>query len=60
MACKFIIIGANESPVFELELGPQSADVPFLSDFILHSSLDLVEDARWKSKEMFVMYFFVI
>jgi len=57
MACKFIIIGANESPVFEMDLGVQPQEMPHLAEFILHSSLDLVEDARWKTKEMFVVYF---
>ena len=54
MACKFMIIGGNESPAFELDLGPQPREMPHMADFILHSSLDLVEDAKWKTKEMFV------
>ena len=54
MACKFMIIGGNESPAFELDLGPQPRDMPHMAEFILHSSLDLVEDAKWKTKDMFV------
>ena len=53
MACKFMIIGGNESPAFELDLGPQPREMPHMAEFILHSSLDLVEDAKWKTKEMF-------
>ena len=52
MACKFMIIGANESPAFDLDLGAQPLDMPHFAEFILHSSLDLVEETKWKTKDM--------
>lgn len=58
------IIGTKDSPIYELEFGThrQGGDgisrfppeIKELSPFILHSSLDVVEDAQWQSNALYL------
>jgi hypothetical protein len=43
----FIIV-ARSDPVYEVELGTTTKDdLAYLNQFVMHSSLDLVEAAMW-------------
>lgn len=45
----FMIIGKGE-PLYEAELGSNNRDdMAYLHQFILHSSLDMVENAMWQN-----------
>jgi hypothetical protein len=43
----FMIVGKNE-PLFEIELGSTGRDdLAYLHQFILHSSLDMIDNSMW-------------
>ena len=43
----FMIVGKNE-PLFEIELGSTGRDdLAYLHQFILHSSLDMIDNTMW-------------
>ncbi|ANB14432.1 Trs20p [Sugiyamaella lignohabitans] len=58
------IIGTKDCPIYELEFGSyrQSGDgiskfppeIKELSPFILHSSLDIVEDVQWTTNSLYL------
>ncbi|EFA86777.1 trafficking protein particle complex subunit 2 [Heterostelium album PN500] len=53
----FIIIGKNDNPLYELELpalSSQKKDAAYINQYILHSSLDVVEEAVWKTNNMYL------
>jgi hypothetical protein len=60
----FAIIGTKDSPIYELEFGThrQGGDgmsrfppeIKELCPFILHSSLDVVEDSQWGSNSLYL------
>ncbi|SCV01086.1 LANO_0F10066g1_1 [Lachancea nothofagi CBS 11611] len=54
MPCYFAIIGAKDNPIYEAEFtSPQLNQFPpelkELNPFILHASLDIVEDLQWQT-----------
>lgn len=51
---KFVIIGAHDNPVYEVDFLAQPKETPHFGQFILHSSLDLIDELKWKTKDMFV------
>jgi len=63
MSYYFAIIGTQDNPLFEYEFGTskQGGDgqsrfteqTRHLNQFILHSSLDIVEEVQWTSKELY-------
>jgi hypothetical protein len=64
MSYYFAIIGTQDNPLFEYEFGtakqggdgiarfPQEAR--HMNQFIVHSSLDIVEEVQWGSGQMYV------
>lgn len=54
MPCYFAIIGAKDNPIYEAEfISPQLTSFPpelkELNPFILHASLDILEDLQWQT-----------
>ncbi|SCU97675.1 LADA_0H07602g1_1 [Lachancea dasiensis] len=54
MPCYFAIIGAKDNPIYEAEFtNPQLNQFPpelkELNPFILHASLDILEDLQWQA-----------
>ncbi|KAJ2489948.1 TRAPP subunit [Coemansia sp. RSA 2050] len=45
----FAIVGTNDSPLYETELGAQRDESKYLNQFIVHAALDLVDDAQFMS-----------
>lgn len=64
MSYYFAIIGTQDNPLFEYEFGTskQGGDgqsrftdqARHLNQFILHSSLDIVEEVQWTTKELYL------
>lgn len=64
MSYYFAIIGTQDNPLFEYEFGTakQGGDgiarfqeqARHMNQFIVHSSLDIVEEVQWSSGQMFV------
>ena len=64
MSFYFAIIGTKDNPLFELEFGTSKAggdgvsrfreEQRHLNQFIVHSSLDIVEEVQWGSGSMYV------
>ncbi|EFH65549.1 predicted protein [Arabidopsis lyrata subsp. lyrata] len=63
-AC-FIIVGRNDIPIYEAEVGSAAKLTPILSiwqredaaqlhQFILHAALDVVQDLAWTTSAMFL------
>ncbi|KAL0479739.1 trafficking protein particle complex subunit 2 [Acrasis kona] len=55
-AAYFVIVGKEDCPLYELEFTAQGRkeDQSQLKQFILHASLDVVEELQWGSKELFL------
>ena len=53
----FAIVGRSE-PLYEAELGGEAAAAPaelsYLHQFVLHSSLDLIQNAMWNNNATFL------
>ena len=50
----FMIVGKNE-PIYEAEIGAQGADeLAYLHQFILHSSLDMIQGAMFTNNATYV------
>ncbi|KAG1678259.1 hypothetical protein FOA52_013879 [Chlamydomonas sp. UWO 241] len=48
----FVIAGPSDTPLYEVDLtGPKEQQAQYLHQFVLHASLDAVEDAILTSKE---------
>jgi hypothetical protein len=64
MSYYFAIVGTQDNPLFEYEFGTSkqggdgqsrfSEQVRHLNQFILHSSLDIVEEVQWSHGQMCV------
>ncbi|KAK0621223.1 Sedlin [Bombardia bombarda] len=64
MSYYFAIIGTQDNPLFEYEFGTSkqggdgqsrfSEQARHLNQFILHSSLDIVEEAQWTSGQLYL------
>ena len=54
----FVIVGKSDNPLFELEYSTKgvdrSSDHRYLTQFITHSSLDLVDEYMWTTPNMFL------
>ena len=65
MSYYFCIIGTRDNPLFELEFGTSkqggdgvarfSAEARQMNPFIVHSSLDIVDEAQWLNNQMLVL-----
>lgn len=65
MSYYFCIIGTKDNPVFELEFGTSKqggdgvarfpAEARKMNPFIVHASLDIVEEVQWLSPQMSVL-----
>lgn len=48
----FVIVGQNDHPIYEVDLsGPKEQQAQYLHQFVLHASLDAVDEQMWTSKE---------
>ena len=66
MSYYFAIIGTQDNPLFEYEFGTSkqggdglphfSEQSRHLNQFILHSSLDIVEEVQWTGGQMCVLF----
>ena len=64
MSYYFCIVGTRDNPLFELEFGTSkqggdgqarfSPEARAMNPFIVHSSLDIVEEVQWLSPQMCV------
>ncbi|KAH7349880.1 trafficking protein particle complex subunit 2 [Plectosphaerella cucumerina] len=64
MSYYFVIVGTQDNPLFEHEFGTSKAggdgqsrfndQVRHLNQFILHSSLDIVEEVQWGQGQMYL------
>lgn len=69
MSYYFTIIGTKDNPLFEHEFGTskQGGDgvarfadqARHMNQFIVHSSLDIVEEVQWASGQMFVVFLYI-
>mmetsp|Transcript_2883 Transcript_2883/g.2706 ORF Transcript_2883/g.2706 Transcript_2883/m.2706 type:complete len:131 (-) Transcript_2883:39-431(-) len=52
----FMIVSKDDFPVFELPIGSivRNKDHVYLYDFILHSSLDVVDNVQWATSNMYL------
>lgn len=65
MSYYFSIIGTKDNPLFEIDFGTSKIggdgvarfreEAKHMNQFIVHSSLDVVEDAQWTTKELYVI-----
>eukprot|EP00244_Chara_vulgaris_P006837 TRINITY_DN2578_c0_g2_i1.p1 TRINITY_DN2578_c0_g2~~TRINITY_DN2578_c0_g2_i1.p1 ORF type:complete len:136 (+),score=28.03 TRINITY_DN2578_c0_g2_i1:262-669(+) len=53
-AC-FVIVGKNDNPLYESEVGtgPKKEEAAHLHQFILHASMDVVQDVLWSNNSMY-------
>lgn len=64
MSYYFTIIGTRDNPLFESEFGTSKSggdgvarfreEARHMNQFIVHASLDLVEEAQWGTKDMYL------
>lgn len=47
MNCYFVIVGTLDNPIYEAEFIKKSEDLRHLHQFIIHSSLDIVDELVW-------------
>ena len=50
---KLVIVGPNDNPVYEADFVVQK-DPGYFVQFIAHSSLDLIEEVKWKTRDMYL------
>ena len=65
MSYYFCIVGTKDNPLFELEFGTSKAggdgvarfpaEARHLNQFVVHSSLDIVEEVQWFNSQMCVL-----
>lgn len=64
MSYYFAVVGTQDNPLFEYEFGTSkqggdgqprfSEQARHLNQFVVHSSLDIVEEVQWTSGQMYV------
>lgn len=64
MSYYFTIIGTKDNPLFEIDFGTSKVggdgiarfreEAKHMNQFIVHAALDLVEEAQWASKDLYV------
>lgn len=48
----FVIAGQQDTPLYEADFtGPKEQQAQYLHQFVLHASLDAVDEAMWTTKE---------
>lgn len=65
MSYYFCIVGTRDNPLFELEFGTSkqggdgvarfSSEARQMNPFIIHSSLDIVDEVQWLNTQMYVL-----
>lgn len=50
----FLIIGKNDVPLYEANLGTVKRDIGHLNQFIIHSALDIVDEEAVNSSNMYL------
>lgn len=51
----FVIVGQQDHPIYEADFtGPKEQQAQYLHQFVLHASLDAVEEAMWATKEAYL------
>ncbi|MEW5300852.1 MAG: hypothetical protein WDW38_005231 [Sanguina aurantia] len=49
----FVIVGQQDHPIYEVDLtGPKEQQAQYLHQFVLHASLDAVDETMWGTKEL--------
>jgi hypothetical protein len=58
MSTLFVIVGKNDKPLYSFEYSDAkkflAKDETYLNHFIVHSSLDIVEETVWKNNAMYL------
>lgn len=49
----FVIVGKNDNPIYEHSF-VNSKESQYMGQFILHASLDLVDEMQWKQQQTFI------
>ncbi|KAI8899859.1 Sedlin [Globomyces pollinis-pini] len=56
--CYFVIVGTKDNPLYEAEFGPLAKDAKndnrHLHQFIVHSSLDIVDELLWGTQSKYL------
>ena len=50
----FIIVGKKDNPIYEAEFSAKKEELRHLNQFIIHSALDMVDEAMWTTNAMFL------
>jgi hypothetical protein len=50
----FIIVGKQDNPIYEAEFSRKKEENRHLNQFIVHSALDMVDEAMWNTNSMFL------
>ncbi|KAJ3341387.1 hypothetical protein HDU93_005023 [Gonapodya sp. JEL0774] len=55
----FVVVGTRDNPLYEAEFGSPRSDLKreehkHLNQFIVHAALDMVDEAMWATKDMYL------